>query len=115
MYTRVLSLYSEEIETDICATCHILNTSRARVEKLKKLCYLVDVIFSLFRPFGPILGKNCFSKRATHLQVREQKGENWDGTDFLTWGSVQVIQSTMNGLYMLGILNTKEIIQFDQK
>ena len=53
--------------------------------------------FSWFLPFGAISGKNCFVKRATHFQFRKQKVEIGMGL-IQRWGSVQGIQSTVNGL-----------------
>ena len=40
-------------------------------------------IFSLFLTFGAILGKNCFVKRAKHLQFRGLKVKIGMGTDFM--------------------------------
>ena len=65
--------------------------------KLDRLCVLVDLIFSLYFPFGEILGKNGFVKRVTHWYFRKQKVKIGMGL-ILRWRSAQVIQSTVNGL-----------------
>ena len=77
---KVRSLYSEQIETDLCAACHafILHV-RARACVCRggggggggwdckgSVFYLIK-IFLFFLPFRAILGKNCLVKRAMHV------------------------------------------------
>ena len=55
------------------AACHAFTLHVHVWEKLKRLCVLADISFSLFRPFGTILGKNCSVNHATHSLLRERK------------------------------------------
>ena len=64
---KVRLLYSEQVETDLCAACHDFAFHVHACRRLNRLCILADVVFSSFLSSGAILGKNCLVKRATHL------------------------------------------------
>ena len=70
---KVRSLCYERVETDLCAACHAFILHVRAWGKLERLCALVEKNCSLFLTYGAILNKNCFVKRATQLQFREQK------------------------------------------
>ena len=70
LFTNVIevrSVYSTLVETDLYAGCHTFTLHVHAWGKQKRLCVLVEIIFSLVLPFGAIMDKNCFVKRATHL------------------------------------------------
>ena len=40
---QVRSLYSEQVETDLCATCHAFTLHVRALKKLKRLCVLIKI------------------------------------------------------------------------
>ena len=95
-FTKVRSLYSEQVDTDVCIPCNAFTLHVRTWGKLKGFEFWV-IKFSLFLTFGEILGENCFVKCATHLLFRELKLKIGMGL-ILRWGSVQGVQSIVNGL-----------------
>ena len=51
---KVRSLYSEQVETGLCAACHAFTLHVHAWRKFKRFCVLVDIILSLFLPLGAI-------------------------------------------------------------